>query len=85
MSSQSKTTKPVQAQAAPQATKLDALIALLRRPEGASMPAMIIATGWQPHSIRGAMAGALRKKGHAAASEKVEGGRVWRIAAKDVV
>jgi hypothetical protein len=85
MSSQSKTTTPVQVKAAPKATKLDALITLLQRPQGAAMPAMIAATGWQPHSIRGAMAGALKKKGHAAASEKVEGVRVWRIAAKDVV
>ena len=85
MSSQSKTTTPIQAKAVSKATKLDALIALLQRPEGAAMPAMIAATGWQAHSIRGAMTGVLKKKGHAAASEKAEGGRVWRIAAKDVV
>lgn len=83
MSSQLKF-KPPAAKAEPALTKLDALIALLQRPEGATMPAMIAATGWQAHSIRGAMAGALRKKGHAATSEKTEDGRVWRIAAKDV-
>ena len=42
------------------------------------------ATGWQPHSVRGAISGALKKKlGLAVTSEKVEGrGRVYRIAAK---
>jgi Protein of unknown function (DUF3489) len=42
------------------------------------------ATGWQPHSVRGAISGALKKKlGLAVASDKVEGrGRVYRIAAK---
>ena len=83
MSSQLKFKPPAETRAAPPPTKLDALIALLQRPEGATMPAMIAATGWQAHSIRGAMAGALRKKGHAASSEKAESGRVWRIAGKD--
>jgi len=44
------------------------------------MPTMIEVTGWQAHSIRGAMAGALKKKGHAVISEKTDDKRVWRIA-----
>jgi hypothetical protein len=40
---------------------------------------MIEATGWQAHSIRGALAGALKKKGHAVTSEKTGDHRVWRI------
>ena len=43
------------------------------------MPAMIAATGWQAHSVRGALAGALKRKGHKVLSEKVEGERRWRI------
>ena len=43
------------------------------------MPTMIEATGWQAHSIRGAMAGALKKKGHSVTSEKAGDKRVWRI------
>lgn len=60
-------------------SKLDRLIALLQQRAGADMPAMIAATGWQAHSVRGALAGALRKKGHQVRSEKSEAGRVWRI------
>lgn len=60
-------------------SKLDRLIALLKQPDGVDMPGMIAATGWQAHSVRGAMAGALRKKGHQVRSEKSDAGRVWRI------
>ncbi len=40
-------------------TRLDQLEALLMRPDGATIAKMSEATGWQAHSIRGAMAGAL--------------------------
>jgi hypothetical protein len=43
-------------------TKQAAVLALLRRPEGASGPQMIEATGWAPHTVRGFLAG-LAKKG----------------------
>jgi len=59
--------------------KLDRLIALLQQADGVRMPAMMAATGWQAHSVRGALAGALRKKGHVVRSEKSEAGRIWRI------
>lgn len=62
-------------------TKIEALICALQKPEGADMATMTAATGWQPHSIRGAMAGAVRKRGHDVSSEKVGDTRVWRIAA----
>ena len=57
------------------------LIALLRAPEGATMEAIIAATGWQAHTVRGAMSGALGKKlGFIVTSAKAEGrGRVYRI------
>ena len=61
-------------------SKLDRLVALLRAPEGATLPELASATGWQVHSVRGAMAGALRKKGHCVISEKAAGGlRRYRI------
>lgn len=63
------------------ATKIETLISALQTPEGASMATMIAATGWQAHSIRGAMAGAVRKRGHNVGSEKIGETRVWRIAA----
>lgn len=62
-------------------TKQATLIAMLRAPEGATIAEIVIATGWQPHTVRGAMAGALKKKlGLDVTSEKVEGrGRVYFI------
>ena len=58
------------------------LIAMLRRPEGATIAQVIEATGWQPHTVRGAISGALKKKrGLEVTSEKTEAGeRVYRIA-----
>lgn len=60
-------------------SKIDLLIARLRRPAGASIEDLAKVTGWQTHSIRGAMAGALRKKGHGVTSEKVDGVRRYRL------
>lgn len=62
-------------------TKEAMLIAMLRRPEGATIAQVIEATGWQPHTVRGAFAGALKKKrGLEVTSEKVDGRcRVYRI------
>ena len=59
--------------------KLDLLVVRLRRPGGASIDDLAKITGWQAHSVRGAMAGALRKKGHAVTSDKVDGVRRYRI------
>ena len=61
-------------------TKQELLIAMLRRPEGATVPEVVEATGWQPHTVRGTIAGALKKLGLEIRSERVEGrGRVYRI------
>lgn len=60
------------------ASKLDQLEALLLRKEGASIAEMIAATGWQTHSVRGAMAGALKKRGLTITSEKINGVRCYR-------
>ncbi|WP_044044593.1 DUF3489 domain-containing protein [Octadecabacter antarcticus] len=66
-------------------TKQAMLIAMLQAPEGTTMEAMIAATGWQAHTVRGAMSGALRKKlGLVVTSVKEEGrGRVYRIGQRD--
>lgn len=61
-------------------TKLDTLEKLLYRQNGASIADMTKATGWQTHSVRGAMAGALKKRGHKITSEKQDGIRRYRIA-----
>ena len=62
-------------------TKLDTLVALLRRQEGASLPVMMRQTGWQAHSVRGAMSGTLKKaRGLNIVSDKLDGNRIYRIA-----
>jgi len=69
---------PVPATAPP--TKLGALIVLLRRDEGASLPVMMSQTGWQAHSVRGALAGSLKKaRGLNVVSQKHDGLRIYRI------
>src|SRR5713101_233717 len=44
------------------ASKQAEVIALLRRPEGATIDEVRAATGWQPHTLRGVFSGALKKK-----------------------
>jgi hypothetical protein len=63
-------------------TKEAQVIAMLRRPEGATIAQVVEATGWQPHTVRGAISGALKKKrGLEVASQKNEDSeRVYRIA-----
>ncbi len=62
-------------------TKQALLIDLLKRKKGATIEEIVEVTGWQPHSVRGAISGALKKKlGLAVTSEKVKArGRVYRI------
>ncbi len=80
---------PTETETAPKArtpregTKQATLIAMLRAPEGATIEEIMAATGWQSHTVRGAMAGALKKKlGLEVTSEKVEGrGRVYQLPA----
>lgn len=62
----------------PPTTKLDALTAMLRSPKGATLEAMMNATGWQQHSIRGVLAGALKKQRKLVIrSERKDGVRVY--------
>ena len=61
-------------------TKIYTVVALLRRPSGADVGAMMEATGWQAHSVRGAIAGHIKKKlGLAVTSTKVDGKTVYRV------
>ncbi len=68
----SKDTKP---------SKLDTLQKLLLRANGASIDEMMKATDWQQHSVRGAMAGALKQRGLAITSQKVDSVRRYNAEA----
>ena len=61
-------------------SKQDEVIAMLQRPEGATVDEVSSATGWQRHTVRGVFSGTLKKKlGLTIASAKEERGRVYRI------
>ena len=61
-------------------TKHARIVALLRAPAGTTIAAIMTATSWQQHSVRGFLAGVVRKKlGLNLVSERTEKGRVYRI------
>jgi hypothetical protein len=75
---------PAEAGAAkpPRITKIDIVLGLLRRPEGADVAALAEATGWQAHSVRGAIAGHIKKKlGLTVTTAKADGKTIYRIEA----
>ena len=61
-------------------SKQAVLITLMRRTEGATLDDLTSATGWQKHSVRGAISGALKKRlGLLVSTSKEERGQVYRI------
>ncbi len=84
---ETETTAPADPATAPNprpATKLAQVLALLQRDDGATIAELAEATGWQAHTVRGALSGVIAKKlGHTVTSEKTEGrGRVYSIGTK---
>lgn len=61
-------------------TRAHTLITLLRRPDGATIDQLVKASGWLPHSVRGFLAGTLKRYGLRASSERTDDRRVYRIA-----
>lgn len=90
MTTKPQTNRPSRARTKPTATpapvvptpkgKLGIVVGLLRAPGGAALGTLMTATGWQAHSVRGAIAGSLKKKlGLTIISEKTDAGRTYRI------
>jgi hypothetical protein len=65
-------------------TKQDRVVAMLRSSAGATIDAMMKATDWQQHSVRGFLAGVVRKRLKLKlSSKKSDGNRVYRIVTSD--
>ena len=61
-------------------SKQAVVIEMLRAPTGATIGAMMQSTGWQQHSVRGFLAGVVRKKLNLQlSSKKTDGSRIYRI------
>ena len=61
--------------------KIHKVVAMMRRPKGATIAELAKLTDWQTHSVRGAISGTIKKKrGLKIVSEKAGGVRTYRIA-----
>lgn len=66
-------------------SKQSRIIAMLQSPAGATIAAMMQTTDWQQHSVRGFLAGVVRKRLKLKLeSRKVDGVRVYQIAGRDI-
>ena len=61
-------------------SKTAQVVAMMKRPDGATISAIMQTMGWQKHTVRGFVAGTLKKAGYTVESFKPEGGeRTYRI------
>ncbi len=84
-SRQPKTSRPARKPGAPvpseRDSKKDQVIALLSNGQGATLPQLMAATGWQKHSVRGFLSGTLKKKMNlkVTSAKNPAGDRVYRL------
>src|SRR5438046_9143273 len=79
-SASTKTSKAPSPRSAKPPSKHDTLLKLLRQEKGTTLDALVKSSGWQKHSIRGFLAGTVRKKLKLPLiSEKIDGVRIYRI------
>jgi hypothetical protein len=72
--------KPIKISRTRENSKQALVIAMLKRPEGATITQICVTTGWQAHTVRGTFAGAFKKKlGLVITSVKVGDRRIYRI------
>lgn len=82
--SKSTTTTPRAQRSSPASSKQDTVLTMLRQTDGTTIAAIVKATSWQPHSVRGFFAGVVRKKLRLKLESKKTGKeRIYRIATEE--
>ena len=80
LKSNTKKSAPRASRSSGRITKHDRVLGLLRARNGTTIAAISKVTGWQPHSVRGFLAGVVKKRlGLTLQSEKTKSGRIYRV------